>query len=390
MEGLTVLSEVNVGVNAHNFLHFQNSEHNKHFKNEKPKEPLDNRIINFGEHFNHKRSFEFRSDALNDINAGLSILASGIKVITSLLSLFGAEAVDRTDGYDDAVGTMLSIAATLLKIGVDKMLESTPDKMKDDVPVSVEGLPVPGTFQHSLALGIQNIERAIKRFVGSKTGNQQTISNKIGKVESAAGDKNEEGVVTSLKQSIGGAAYNLLRFVVPPTSPQVHRPGVTYSQVTTGIDPKFATLGLLGTGALGSVVYSYVAAENDFSALALGAVDKLKKIDVVQAATSAISMVTGNSSNEEEEKDDLDKHVYYSDDGYVNYSYYNADYPDYSAIYESMSKHPNIPQGTQFYEPETKSNSPSVPFKAYSDEPNPWEIMVRQQPTEHLYRAFHN
>ena len=95
MEGLTVLSEVNVGVNAHNFLHFQNSEHNKHFKNEKPKEPLDNRIINFGEHFNHKRSFEFRSDALNDINAGLSILASGIKVITSLLSLFGAEAVDR-------------------------------------------------------------------------------------------------------------------------------------------------------------------------------------------------------------------------------------------------------------------------------------------------------
>ena len=38
---------------------------------------------------------EFRSDTLNDISSGLNVLASGIKVITTILSLFGAESVYR-------------------------------------------------------------------------------------------------------------------------------------------------------------------------------------------------------------------------------------------------------------------------------------------------------
>ena len=38
---------------------------------------------------------EYRGDTLNDISSGLNMVASGIKVITTILSLFGADTVDR-------------------------------------------------------------------------------------------------------------------------------------------------------------------------------------------------------------------------------------------------------------------------------------------------------
>ena len=39
---------------------------------------------------------EYRSDTLSDINAGLNTIATGINVITTILSLFGAQSVDRS------------------------------------------------------------------------------------------------------------------------------------------------------------------------------------------------------------------------------------------------------------------------------------------------------
>ena len=84
---------------------------------------------------------------------------------------------------------------------------------------------------------------------------------------------------------MSSAAVNLLKFVSsPPTAATATAtgetqttPGVTYSevkvfqfvrflnfrqflqflQVTTGIDPTYAALGVLTTGALGSVLYRY-------------------------------------------------------------------------------------------------------------------------------------
>ena len=38
---------------------------------------------------------EYRSDTLSDISSGLNMVASGIKMITTILSLFGADTVDR-------------------------------------------------------------------------------------------------------------------------------------------------------------------------------------------------------------------------------------------------------------------------------------------------------
>ena len=39
---------------------------------------------------------EYRSNTLSDINAGLNTIATGINVITTILSLFGAQPVDRS------------------------------------------------------------------------------------------------------------------------------------------------------------------------------------------------------------------------------------------------------------------------------------------------------
>ena len=57
-------------------------------------------IASFGRRFSDMEekghSFEeYRGDTLNDISSGLNLVASGIKVITTILSLFGADTVDR-------------------------------------------------------------------------------------------------------------------------------------------------------------------------------------------------------------------------------------------------------------------------------------------------------
>ena len=50
----------------------------------------------FGDISQNGRSLEqYRGDTLSDISSGLNMLASGIKVITTILSLFGADTVDR-------------------------------------------------------------------------------------------------------------------------------------------------------------------------------------------------------------------------------------------------------------------------------------------------------
>ena len=56
----------------------------------------EDKITGFGEKFVRKRSLDqYRGDTLSDISYGLNMLASGIKVITTILSLFGADTVDR-------------------------------------------------------------------------------------------------------------------------------------------------------------------------------------------------------------------------------------------------------------------------------------------------------
>ena len=60
---------------------------------------------------------------------------------------------------------------------------------------------------------------------------------------------------------------------------------LTKTMVSSVPDPTYAALGLLTTGALGTVLYSYVAADSDLAssatALAKGAVDAIRRNDIV-------------------------------------------------------------------------------------------------------------
>ena len=59
------------------------------------------RISSFGRKFSEMvegrggRLEEFRGDTLSDLNSGLSLLASGIKIVSTILTLLGAENNDR-------------------------------------------------------------------------------------------------------------------------------------------------------------------------------------------------------------------------------------------------------------------------------------------------------
>ena len=66
------------------------------------------------------------------------------------------------------------------------------------------------------------------------------------------------------------------------------------------MDPAYAALGVLTTGALGSVAYSYLASDSDIASsatnLALGAVDAIARNDVVQniANHDIVHKITNN------------------------------------------------------------------------------------------------
>ena len=133
---------------------------------------------------------------------------------------------------------------------------------------------------------------------------QPSIDNKIGLAADATPDPGIIGAVSTLPQSVTNAAVQVLKFVNPtqPVSSSGDSTGSqTYSEVVTGVDPTYAALGVLTTGALASVAYSYVASDSDIATsatnLALGAVDAIARNDVVQNIANN-DIVTKLSNNE--------------------------------------------------------------------------------------------
>ena len=209
----------------------------------------------------------------------------------------------------------------------------------------VPGLPVPGTLEHSLTLALFKAQQAINNILEDKP-NQPAVDNKIGVAAEAATDES----------SANG-------------------------------DPIFAALGLLTTGAVGTVIYSYLMADNNLassvSALAKGAVDAIKRNDIVQAAKNAIASVTGNKFEDESDLGNLDYDNYDTSVGYSDYGY-GYPPPMYSLIRKRFPH--SIPDNIEFYEPETKV--PDVPYITYTEDHSPWEFIKTGQSTDHLYRSF--
>ena len=150
----------------------------------------------------------------------------------------------------------------------------------------MSGLPVPGTLEHTVALTLFNAQQYINQMFKSKPS--QDI-NKIGVAADAtpSSDTGIIGAVSSLPQSMTNAAVQVLKFVNPAQEIAGQSGGSqSYSEVVTGVDPAYAALGVLTTGAIASVAYSAVTSDSDLASsatnLALGAVDAIARNDVVK------------------------------------------------------------------------------------------------------------
>ena len=151
------------------------------------------------------------------------------------------------------------------------------------------GLPVPGTWEHTVTLALFNAQQYLNTMLKSKPS-QPAIDNKIG-VAAGASETAEAGgiigAVSALPQSVTNAAVEVLKFVNPSAASAGASGGTqSYSEVVTGVDPTYAALGVLTTGALASVAYSYVASDQDIASsatsLAMGAVDAIARNDLVE------------------------------------------------------------------------------------------------------------
>ena len=280
---------------------------------------------------------------------------------------------------------------------------------------AVPGLPVPGTLEHTVALTLFNAQQFVNQALSGSS--QPAVDNKLGETEP---DGSVLSAVSSLPASLSNAAVQVLKFVNPASKEKTEpvlaglRPGQSYSEVVTGVDPTYAALGVLTTGALASVAYSYVASDSDIASsasdLALGAVDAIARNDIVQnianndlikKASNAIGSLTGSSSEDDIYHDTRDSSYYYYDYdklGYSDYDYYNQNYqlmdPKESfskkdPFYRSDDKRDQSspPDTVEWYEPATGA-SEEVPYVAYKEKHNPWALLNQGKPTDHLYRSL--
>ena len=196
-----------------------------------------------------------------------------------------------------------------------------------------------------------------------------SLQHRVGQVVQGAGQwlagvgQAGTGLGSSIKSS-------LLQAVTPAKTTAAAKPGITYSEVVTGLDPGYAALGLLTTGALGTVLYSYTSG-NSPASLAQGALDTIARNDIVQMASNAIGSAIGDT---EDVVDDDYGNFNYDNVGYSDYypDYYDYDYPDTflgpkhdqinSNHYQTQTPGPDTSNGlpdnnVQFYEPKPMTHS---------------------------------
>ena len=318
-------------------------------------------------------------------------------------------------GLSDLEATQL-LQETLMYNGLAQAdpAPSSPSSGGEPVP----GLPVPGTLEHTVTLALFNAQQYLKQVLSPPS--QPPIENKLGVAASENGEAGIVSSVSSLPSSLTSAAVQVLKFVSPDSEEKTEqemgtlRPGQSYSEVVTGVDPTYAALGVLTTGALASVAYSYVASDSDIASsatdLALGAVNAIARNDIVQniantdivkKATNAIGSLTGMDPNEEtyniSEREptsyyyyDYDKFGYSDYDYDQNYQYMEAKqrFSKKDPLYPTEEREKSVvPDNIEWYEP-TVSDSKDVPYVAYIERHNPWALLSQKKPTDHLYRSL--
>ena len=344
---------------------------------------------------------------------------------------------------DSVISGVSDVINNIVGIGGDNSAD-----VGDDTP----GLPKPGTLSHTLTLGLLRAQQAANKVVTVISNPSTALTNirevatnyitgqpaaedKIG--EAATDTETNHGILDSIPEMIGNILGGPTADIENANLP-TH---VTYSEVKTGIDPTYAALGVLTTGAL---LYSSGIASSA-TALAKGAVDAVKRNDLVSAATNAFS-----DDFAEKIEHDYTSYDYYEASDNSNYgpsgSYYDAAHPYYQEVdfrhlpydqemyqtkfiiyeknsipiseqnivspdvdyvktehvfknikpvyipevYRESSEEDNNtsesvsePVKVNFFEPD--ANAPSVHFIAYGDQRNPWNIIHTDQNTNHLY-----
>ena len=278
-----------------------------------------------------------------------------------------------------------SLITSLMGSGEDKVNTNTNDHV-DHIP----GLPVPGTLQHTITLALFRAQQTLAQVLQPSQG-----VDKIGLAEGQS-DNGSGGMLGG----VSSAASSLVKFLSPPSSSDTSdssKPGVTYSQVTSGPDPAYAALGLLTTGAIGTVIYSYVASDDNLAssatAFAKGAVDAIKRNDLVQAATSALSSVTGNKFDNQPDPGNLNYGSDYNEYSEYEYLYHDREdgenfdysYADPYRDYREYSDPYNVPENTQWSANGVKDAS-DVQYISYKEEQNPWDVLRTKGSTDHLYQ----
>ena len=283
-------------------------------------------------------------------------------------------------------------------------------------PSQEASLPQAGTWQHTVMLNLFNAQQSVNMFLMDMFGDNIVDTNNIGgqfiksdKVGQAAFipngdvasdvDDNDDIVasIAAIPQSVSNAAYQLVKFVLPP-SEDTDTDSETYSEVSTGVNPAHAALGVLATGAIGSVIYSYVATDPDIATsatnLAMGAIEGVKRKGIVSAAADTLAAMSVDSDQYGKNKNIGSPEYYYDDLAYAGngYSDYGYGYPyDNDATYYQTQDEFEVPDTQQL--PDTSSNTVShkIPdsVEFYEPEYNPWLLLGSGQTTDHLYRALY-
>jgi len=76
----------------------------------------------------------YRHDTVRDVNWTVTIIANSIKVVSAVLTILATDQTERKDDdYDKAIGTLLSIGASVLKVAGEKILEAYNSQQIDSV-----------------------------------------------------------------------------------------------------------------------------------------------------------------------------------------------------------------------------------------------------------------
>ena len=228
-------------------------------------------------------------------------LLAKIKSSTSLSSLSSENS--STNMLGNLIGSAQGLVSSIFS--EDENGEDT----SSSSPTTHTNLPEQGTLEHTIMLNLFNAQQSVNMFLNSIFGDDTPSDpNHIGGGQFVANDKIGEALGENNTGTNGGGLLSM------PSKLLRSLP----------VSPGTAALGLLTTGAVGSVIYSYAvnappgSLATSATSLAKGAVEGLqrRKDEMVAAASSAFARVAGadDEPQTDNELEDEGNYIYYYDD----------------------------------------------------------------------------